>query len=76
MTTIPCIPEKWQEVLDRKTIEKADACMTAVEQERAEGNTIYPPSNLVYRALELTAPEDVKVIILGQDPYHGPYWYS
>lgn len=46
--------------------------MAAVEQERAEGNTIYPPSNLVYRALELTAPEDVKVIILGQDPYHGP----
>ena len=72
MTTIPCIPEKWQEVLDRKTIEKADACMAAVEQERAEGNTIYPPSNLVYRALELTAPEDVKVIIIGQDPYHGP----
>ena len=52
MTTVPCIPEKWQRVLDRKTIEKADACMAAVERERAEGNTIYPPSNQVYRALD------------------------
>lgn len=31
----------------------------------------YPPLAMRYRALELVAPEDVKVIILGQDPYHG-----
>ncbi|EER58267.1 uracil-DNA glycosylase [Acidovorax delafieldii 2AN] len=33
------------------------------------GATIFPPRPL--RALELTAPEDVRVVILGQDPYHG-----
>lgn len=36
----------------------------------AAGATIYPPQPL--RALELTAPESVRVVILGQDPYHGP----
>jgi uracil-DNA glycosylase len=34
------------------------------------GAVIYPPQPL--RALQLTAPETVRVVILGQDPYHGP----
>ena len=36
----------------------------------AAGATLYPPQPL--RALELTALADVRVVILGQDPYHGP----
>jgi len=40
-----------------------------VDAERAAGKTVYPAD--VFRALRLTRPEDVKVIILGQDPYHG-----
>lgn len=36
----------------------------------AQGAVVYPPRPL--RALELTAPEAVRVVILGQDPYHGP----
>lgn len=39
-------------------------------QRRAAGATIYPPEP--YRALQLTPLEQVKVVILGQDPYHGP----
>lgn len=39
-------------------------------QRRAAGATIYPPEP--YRALQLTPLERVKVVILGQDPYHGP----
>ena len=35
----------------------------------AEGAVIFPPQPL--RALELTPPEQVRVVILGQDPYHG-----
>lgn len=34
------------------------------------GTVVYPPEPL--RALTLTAPQDVRVVILGQDPYHGP----
>lgn len=39
-------------------------------QRLADGAVIYPPHPL--RALELTPPESVRVVILGQDPYHGP----
>lgn len=35
-------------------------------------HTIYPPMNDIFNALKSTAYEDVKVLILGQDPYHGP----
>jgi uracil-DNA glycosylase len=41
-----------------------------VQQRLDEGATVYPP--LPLRALQLTALQDVKVVILGQDPYHGP----
>ncbi|HCC68016.1 TPA: uracil-DNA glycosylase [Patescibacteria group bacterium] len=34
-------------------------------------NTTYPPSDSVFRALKLTPFENIKVVILGQDPYHG-----
>jgi uracil-DNA glycosylase len=40
-----------------------------VDGERASGKTVYPAD--VFRALRLTSPDDVKVVILGQDPYHG-----
>lgn len=42
-----------------------------VTQERAK-KEVYPPQELVYQAFEKTAFENVKVVILGQDPYHGP----
>ena len=35
-------------------------------------HTIYPPKTEVLRALKLTSLKDTKIIILGQDPYHGP----
>lgn len=39
--------------------------------EMSEELTLFPDSKNVFRALELTKLEDVKVVILGQDPYHG-----
>ncbi len=33
---------------------------------------VYPPGKYIFSALDHTPPEDVKVVILGQDPYHGP----
>jgi len=39
--------------------------------EKKSGKAIYPPSDHVFRALDLVEPQDVKVVILGQDPYHG-----
>jgi uracil-DNA glycosylase len=37
-----------------------------------ESDTIFPPKSKRFRAFELTAPDDVRVVILGQDPYHTP----
>lgn len=42
----------------------------ALQAQLAAGALVYPPEPL--RALQLTPPESVRVVILGQDPYHGP----
>lgn len=43
-----------------------------VAKRRAEGVSVFPPADEVFSAFSSTAFEDVKVVILGQDPYHGP----
>lgn len=43
-----------------------------VAKRREEGVTVYPPHDKVFEAFKVTALDDVKVVILGQDPYHGP----
>lgn len=51
-------------------------CMQALReflvQEKAAGQTIYPPGDEIFAALNTTPLSQVKVVILGQDPYHGP----
>src|SRR3546814_13364061 len=41
-------------------------------EEKARGKHIFPKGNEYFRALDLTPLDRVKVVILGQDPYHGP----
>ncbi|WP_027833744.1 uracil-DNA glycosylase [Maritalea myrionectae] len=41
-------------------------------ERKTNGATIFPAGSNFFRALDLTPLEDVKVVILGQDPYHGP----
>ena len=43
-----------------------------VHAERDAGKVIYPPAHDVFNAFKLTEFDQVKVVILGQDPYHGP----
>ena len=45
---------------------------THLKTERATGKTIYPPGSLIFNAFEKTPFDKVKVVILGQDPYHNP----
>lgn len=40
--------------------------------EKREGRTIYPPGPLIFEAFGLTPFKQVKVVLIGQDPYHGP----
>jgi len=41
-------------------------------ERKAAGAEIYPPGDLIFNALDSTPPSRVRVVILGQDPYHGP----
>nr|WP_319526751.1 uracil-DNA glycosylase [Pseudomonas laurentiana] len=43
-----------------------------LRQEHAAGKEIYPPGPMIFNALNSTPLDKVKVVILGQDPYHGP----
>lgn len=43
-----------------------------LHQEKASGKRVYPPGSQIFKAFELTPVPQVKVVILGQDPYHGP----
>jgi uracil-DNA glycosylase len=45
---------------------------TFLKAEKANGKTIYPPGPLIFNAFEQTPFDKVEVVILGQDPYHGP----
>ena len=46
--------------------------VTFLKTEKAAGKTIYPPGPLIFNAFNQTPFNKVKVVILGQDPYHGP----
>ena len=41
-------------------------------QQKRHGKTVYPPGDLIFNALNSTPFDQIKVVILGQDPYHGP----
>ncbi len=43
-----------------------------LRKEKARGKQIFPPGELIFNALDSTPFDKVKVVILGQDPYHGP----
>ncbi|MEL7738128.1 uracil-DNA glycosylase [Citromicrobium bathyomarinum] len=67
------LPDSWQDtlapVLATPEARKLGGFLRA---EEAAGKAIYPPQGCRLRALELTPLDRVKVVILGQDPYHGP----
>jgi len=64
---------KWHDVLGpEKEKPYFQALMERVEEERAAGKVVYPPREQVFNALKFTELSDVKVVMLGQDPYHGP----
>lgn len=42
-----------------------------LHEEKAAGKKIFPPGSQIFKAFELTPVSQVKVVILGQDPYHG-----
>lgn len=63
--------DTWLSGASQEVVETTSRLMAAVEELR-ETETIYPSQEKILNALAFTAPKDVRVVILGQDPYHGP----
>lgn len=72
-TTAEDACQTWHDVLgEEKHADYFNRALTFVKKERQQGKTIYPKQNEIFNALKLTPFDQVKVVILGQDPYHGP----
>jgi len=67
------IPQSWQEPLKAICARpEIDALIAFLKQREAAGATIYPAKQNIFAALRATPIDQVKVVIVGQDPYHGP----
>lgn len=72
MALLDTITTDWKELLASRIsqahFDKLEDYLTS----RSKEATIYPPREAIFQALNLTPFHEVKVVILGQDPYHGP----
>lgn len=68
----PDIDESWYRVLADQFESSYFADLKAFLVEEKRQYLVYPPGKLIFNAFNLTPFEKVKVVILGQDPYHGP----
>jgi uracil-DNA glycosylase len=67
------LPQDWQTPLKAALATKETLALQGfLDAELAAGRTIFPPQGAWFRALALTPLDKVRVVILGQDPYHGP----
>jgi len=70
---IEIVPESWRAALEPVlTTPESRRLGGWLRQQEDGGKSVYPPRGQRLRALELTPLDKVKVVILGQDPYHGP----
>lgn len=66
-------PQTWEEALkSEKEQPYFQEALNYIKQQRVAGKTIYPAQSDIFNALKLTPFDNVKVVIIGQDPYHGP----
>ena len=64
--------DSWKSIFDNEfQLPYMQQLQRFLAAEQAEGKVIYPPVDNVFHAFNTTAFEDVKVVVLGQDPYHG-----
>ena len=67
------IEESWKNALAEEFGKPYfESLVRFLHSEKTAGQKIYPPGSQIFRAFDLTPLENLKVVILGQDPYHGP----
>jgi uracil-DNA glycosylase len=62
----------WKQLIQQQSSQPYYHDLLRFLQEDGKFHQIYPPHSNVFDALKLTTPSNVKVVILGMDPYHGP----
>lgn len=65
------VSKSWDKVLGEEYKKDYFVNMMTYLKKEYQNKEIYPPKNYIFNALRITSYEDVKVVILGQDPYHG-----
>ena len=65
------VPESWREVLRNETSQPYFADLSEFVLRERKAFTVFPSEREVFTALQLTSPHEVRVVIVGQDPYHG-----
>jgi len=66
------IHDSWKKHLAREFEKPYFAELAAFVKKEYQNEVVYPPPKYIFRAFDLTPFEAVEVVILGQDPYHGP----
>ena len=66
------IEDSWGRVLAPEFNSPGFAALTQFVRHAYASGTVYPPGRLIFEAFNRTPFDKVKVVILGQDPYHGP----
>jgi uracil-DNA glycosylase len=66
------IPAPWRPLLAEETARPYFSRLRGFVEGERQVATVHPPQEEVFGALELTPPDAVRVVLLGQDPYHGP----
>jgi uracil-DNA glycosylase len=66
------IAPSWKVHLEKEFEKEYFSNLIQLVKEEYQTQTVYPPGKEIFRAFDCCAFEDVKVVIIGQDPYHGP----
>ena len=65
------IEASWKQILSKEFDQDYFLKLTSFVKSEYQSNKVYPPAKFIFRAFDLTPFDKVKVVILGQDPYHG-----
>ncbi len=66
------LPAVWQNYLSPIVDTEDFRCLSQKVSHAYDTAEVYPPKNQLFTAFQLTRPQDIRVVILGQDPYHEP----
>ncbi|MEL6346089.1 MAG: uracil-DNA glycosylase [Myxococcota bacterium] len=66
------LPASWRNILADEFTKPYMADLQTFLEDEYKNETIYPPQDEIFTAFNLSGYDDVKVLLFGQDPYHGP----